>query len=92
MGGRIATFRKNGAKAELGAAVVEGGAGNPVGVLAQQLGVELAKVRLKCPLVDVGGKPVPRARAERVGKEWERLLAGQFMFCFALATRFYPLM
>ncbi|CAF4965406.1 unnamed protein product, partial [Rotaria sp. Silwood1] len=52
VGGRIATFRKNGFIADLGAMVVTGLGGNPVSVLQAQTNLDLVPVKHKCPMYE----------------------------------------
>ncbi|CAL9220267.1 unnamed protein product [Arabidopsis halleri] len=61
-GGRVYTKKMEanrvGAAADLGGSVLTGTLGNPLGIIARQLGSSLYKVRDKCPLYRVDGKPV----------------------------------
>ncbi|KAJ6311490.1 hypothetical protein OIU77_013284 [Salix suchowensis] len=64
-GGRVYTMRMEGgagnrvsASVDLGGSVLTGTLGNPLGILARQLGCWMHKVRDKCPLYSVGGRPV----------------------------------
>ncbi|XP_022993165.1 protein FLOWERING LOCUS D [Cucurbita maxima] len=62
-GGRVYTKKMEGgnrvcAAADLGGSVLTGTLGNPLGIMARQLGYSLHKVRDKCPLYRLGGKPV----------------------------------
>uniref|UniRef100_A0A166DRA3 SWIRM domain-containing protein n=1 Tax=Daucus carota subsp. sativus TaxID=79200 RepID=A0A166DRA3_DAUCS len=61
-GGRVYTKKMDGANktaaADLGGSVLTGTLGNPLGILAKQLSYPLHKVRDKCPLYNVDGKPV----------------------------------
>ncbi|KFK38417.1 flowering locus d [Arabis alpina] len=61
-GGRVYTKKMEGnrvgAAADLGGSVLTGTLGNPLGIIARQLGCSLYKVRDKCPLYRVDGKPV----------------------------------
>ncbi|KAI3388130.1 hypothetical protein SNEBB_001190 [Seison nebaliae] len=58
VGGRIATFKKDGYVADLGAMIVTGLGGNPIGVLQKQIRLDLKKVSTKCPLYDTNGEMV----------------------------------
>ncbi|CAK9313413.1 unnamed protein product [Citrullus colocynthis] len=62
-GGRVYTKKMEGgnrvcAAADLGGSVLTGTLGNPLGIMARQLGYSLHKVRDKCPLYSLDGKPV----------------------------------
>ncbi|UJR21936.1 hypothetical protein I4U23_025005 [Adineta vaga] len=74
VGGRIATFRKNGFIADLGAMVVTGLGGNPVSVLQTQTNLDLVPVKHKCPMYECSQNVVPKAKDEVVEREFNRLL------------------
>lgn len=74
VGGRVATFRKGGYIADLGAMVVTGLGGNPVAVLSRQIKMELHRIRQKCPLYESNGTTVPKDKDEMVEREFNRLL------------------
>ncbi|CAF1003388.1 unnamed protein product [Adineta steineri] len=74
VGGRIATFRKNGYTADLGAMVVTGLGGNPVSVLQTQTNLDLVPVKHKCPMYECSQNVVPKAKDEVVEREFNRLL------------------
>lgn len=61
-GGRVYTKKMEGgnrvAFADLGGSVLTGTHGNPLGILARQLSYGLHKIRDKCPLYGLDGKPV----------------------------------
>ncbi|KAL2609406.1 hypothetical protein R1flu_027979 [Riccia fluitans] len=77
-GGRVYTKKMVGeglaAAADLGGSVVTGIHGNPLGVLARQLGFPLHKVREKCPLYQPGGLPVQEEMDSRVEAQFNKLL------------------
>ncbi|KAL5982229.1 Lysine-specific histone demethylase 1 1 [Asimina triloba] len=77
-GGRVLTRKMQGdgvaAAADLGASVLTGINGNPLGVLARQLGYPLHKVRDKCPLYLPSGKAVDPDIDSRVEFTFNRLL------------------
>lgn len=52
------TYRRNEFLADLGAMVVTGLAGNPLGILSKQTCMELYPVKGKCPLYDNMGEEV----------------------------------
>ncbi|KAK2558028.1 Lysine-specific histone demethylase 1A [Acropora cervicornis] len=58
VGGRVVTFRKGQYIADLGAMVLTGLGGNPLTVMANQISMELHKIRQKCPLYETHGKSV----------------------------------
>lgn len=74
VGGRIATFRKGGYVADLGAMVVTGLGGNPITILSKQVKMELHKIKQKCPLYESNGTTVPKDKDEMVEREFNRLL------------------
>ncbi|CAF0983055.1 unnamed protein product, partial [Didymodactylos carnosus] len=74
IGGRIATFRKNGYVADLGAMVITGLGGNPVSVLQTQTNLDLVPVKHKCPMYECSSVVVPKAKDEVVEREFNRLL------------------
>ncbi|KAI5396872.1 hypothetical protein KIW84_062922 [Lathyrus oleraceus] len=78
-GGRVYTKKMEvgsrvGAAAELGGSVLTGTLGNPLGIVARQLGDVLHKVRDKCPLYSVDGKPVNPDMDMKVESAFNRLL------------------
>ncbi|XP_009135109.1 protein FLOWERING LOCUS D isoform X1 [Brassica rapa] len=77
-GGRVYTKRMEGnrveAAADLGGSVLTGTLGNPLGIIARQLGCSLYKVRDKCPLYRVDGKPVDPDLDMKVEGAFNRLL------------------
>uniref|UniRef100_A0A803NWH0 SWIRM domain-containing protein n=1 Tax=Cannabis sativa TaxID=3483 RepID=A0A803NWH0_CANSA len=79
-GGRVYTKKMEGggnrvsAAAELGGSVLTGTSGNPLGIVARQLGSTLHKVRDKCPLYSLDGKPVDRDMDMKVETAFNRLL------------------
>ncbi|KAJ7970484.1 Lysine-specific histone demethylase 1-like protein [Quillaja saponaria] len=78
-GGRVYTKKMEGgnrlcAAADLGGSVLTGTLGNPLGIVARQLGYLLHKVRDKCPLYNVDGKPVDRDMDMKVESAFNRLL------------------
>lgn len=77
-GGRVFTKKMAGngytAAADLGGSVITGIHGNPLGVLARQLGFPLHKVRDKCPLYQTDGSPVDGVIDTRVEETFNRLL------------------
>ncbi|XP_039114060.1 lysine-specific histone demethylase 1 homolog 1-like [Dioscorea cayenensis subsp. rotundata] len=62
------------AAADLGGSVLTGINGNPLGVLARQLGFPLHKVRDVCPLYLPDGRPVDTATDSRVETAFNQLL------------------
>uniref|UniRef100_A0A1J3HBY0 Protein FLOWERING LOCUS D n=1 Tax=Noccaea caerulescens TaxID=107243 RepID=A0A1J3HBY0_NOCCA len=77
-GGRVYTKKMEGnrvgAAADLGGSVLTGTLGNPLGIIARQLGSSLYKVRDKCPLYKVDGKPVDPDLDMKVEAAFNRLL------------------
>ncbi|KAK8968971.1 hypothetical protein KSP40_PGU012336 [Platanthera guangdongensis] len=77
-GGRVLTRKMEGsgvvAAADLGGSVLTGINGNPLGVLARQLGLPLHKVRDKCPLYLPDGRPVDPAVDSRIEVAFNQLL------------------
>lgn len=78
-GGRVYTKKMEGgnrvsAAAELGGSVLTGTHGNPLGIVARQLGHMLHKVRDKCPLYSLDGKPVDPDMDMKVETAFNRLL------------------
>ncbi|KAL5557769.1 hypothetical protein UlMin_033980 [Ulmus minor] len=79
-GGRVKTKKMNGdghgivAAADLGGSVLTGINGNPLGVLARQLGLPLHKVRDICPLYLPDGKAVDSEIDSRVEVSFNKLL------------------
>lgn len=62
------------AAADLGGSVLTGTLGNPLGIVARQLGSPLHKVRDKCPLYSLDGKPVDHDMDTKVEAAFNRLL------------------
>uniref|UniRef100_A0ACD5ZIV9 Uncharacterized protein n=1 Tax=Avena sativa TaxID=4498 RepID=A0ACD5ZIV9_AVESA len=62
------------AAADLGGSVLTGINGNPLGVIARQLGFPLHKVRDKCPLYLPDGRPVDSDMDSRVEASFNQLL------------------
>lgn len=77
-GGRVYTKKMEGgnktAAAELGGSVLTGTFGNPLGIIARQLSYSLHKVRDKCPLYSLDGKPVDPDMDSKVETSFNRLL------------------
>lgn len=78
-GGRVYTKKMEGgnrvfAAADLGGSVLTGTLGNPLGIVARQLGSSLHKVRDKCPLYSLDGKPVDPGMDMKVEIAFNRLL------------------
>lgn len=77
-GGRVKTKKMSGdgaeAAADLGGSVLTGINGNPLGVLARQLGLPLHKVRDICPLYLPDGKAVDSEIDSRVEVSFNKLL------------------
>ena len=77
-GGRVYTKKMEGgnrtAAADLGGSVLTGTLGNPLGILARQLSYTLHKIRDKCPLYRVDGKPVDADLDQKVEMAFNRLL------------------
>ncbi|KAK8299326.1 hypothetical protein V6Z11_D05G315300 [Gossypium hirsutum] len=78
-GGRVYTKKMEGgnrvsAAADLGGSVLTGTLGNPLGILAKQLGSSLFKVRDKCPLYWTDGSPVDPDMDMKVEMAFNRLL------------------
>ncbi|KAK9167025.1 hypothetical protein Scep_002216 [Stephania cephalantha] len=78
-GGRVRTRKMSGgdgvvAAADLGGSVLTGINGNPLGVLARQLGFPLHKVRDICPLYLPNGKAVDPEMDSRVENSFNKLL------------------
>ncbi|KAI3930797.1 hypothetical protein MKX01_037243 [Papaver californicum] len=77
-GGRVRTKKMEGdgvvAAADLGGSVLTGINGNPLGVLARQLGYPLHKVRDICPLYLPDGKTVDSEMDSRVEASFNKLL------------------
>ncbi|XVE68803.1 hypothetical protein DITRI_Ditri09bG0099600 [Diplodiscus trichospermus] len=81
-GGRVYTKKMEGpeggnrvsAAADLGGSVLTGTLGNPLGIVAKQLGASLFKVRDKCPLYGVDGSPVDPDIDKKVETAFNRLL------------------
>ncbi|KAL2326686.1 hypothetical protein Fmac_025744 [Flemingia macrophylla] len=78
-GGRVYTKKMEGgnrlcAAADLGGSVLTGTLGNPLGIVARQLGELLHKVRDKCPLYCADGRPVDPDTDVNVESAFNRLL------------------
>lgn len=80
-GGRVYTKKMEGgagnrvsALADLGGSVLTGTLGNPLGILAKQLGCLLHKVRDKCPLYRLDGKSVDQEIDMKVEADFNKLL------------------
>lgn len=77
-GGRVYTKKMEGgnktAAADLGGSVLTGTLGNPLGILARQLSYTLHKIRDKCPLYKVDGKPVDVELDQKVEMDFNSLL------------------
>ncbi|KAK9158594.1 hypothetical protein Scep_005168 [Stephania cephalantha] len=77
-GGRVYTKKMEGgsrsAAADLGGSVLTGTLGNPLGILARQLGYALHKVRDKCPLYCPDGKPVDPEMDSKIETAFNRFL------------------
>lgn len=77
-GGRVYTKMMEGANtsasADLGGSVLTGTLGNPLGIMAKQLGATLHKVRDKCPLFRPDGSPVNTDTDHKVEQAFNRLL------------------
>ncbi|XWS25988.1 hypothetical protein CRYUN_Cryun27aG0115000 [Craigia yunnanensis] len=77
-GGRVKTRKMNGdgvvAAADLGGSVLTGINGNPLGVLARQMGLPLHKVRDICPLYLPDGKVVDADVDSRIEVSFNKLL------------------
>nr|AIN75609.1 flowering locus D-b [Dimocarpus longan] len=80
-GGRVYTKKmetgegkRMSAWADLGGSVLTGTLGNPLGILAKQLGCSLYKVGDKCPLFGLDGKPVDKDLDNKVEADFNRLL------------------
>ncbi|KAH7662871.1 Spermine oxidase protein [Dioscorea alata] len=77
-GGRVYTKKMEGASksaaADLGGSVLTGTLGNPLGIIAKQLGYSLHKVRDKCPLYRPDGKAVDSEVDMKVENAFNRLL------------------
>ncbi|KAF7112859.1 hypothetical protein RHSIM_RhsimUnG0185600 [Rhododendron simsii] len=77
-GGRVYTMKMEGgnrtASADLGGSVLTGTLGNPLGILARQLSSSLHKVRDKCPLYNLDGKPVDPDVDSKVETAFNHLL------------------
>uniref|UniRef100_A0A1D1XJL7 Lysine-specific histone demethylase 1 3 n=1 Tax=Anthurium amnicola TaxID=1678845 RepID=A0A1D1XJL7_9ARAE len=77
-GGRVYTKKMEGsnksAAADLGGSVLTGTLGNPLGIIAKQLGSSMHKVRDKCPLYRSDGRPVDPDTDTKVENAFNRLL------------------
>ncbi|XP_047341038.1 protein FLOWERING LOCUS D [Impatiens glandulifera] len=77
-GGRVYTRKLEGsnktAAADLGGSVLTSTFGNPLGILARQMSYSLHKVKDKCPLYGVNGKPVDSETDSKVEETFNSLL------------------
>lgn len=78
-GGRVYTKKMEGgnrvcAAADLGGSVLTGTLGNPLGIVGRQLGELLHKVRDKCPLYCMDGRPVDPDTDVKVESAFNRML------------------
>ncbi|XP_020260921.1 LOW QUALITY PROTEIN: lysine-specific histone demethylase 1 homolog 3-like [Asparagus officinalis] len=77
-GGRVYTKRMEGANkfaaADLGGSVLTGTLGNPLGIIAKQLGSTLHKIRDKCPLYQPDGSLIDPDIDIKVENAFNRLL------------------
>lgn len=78
-GGRVYTRKMEGANmvtaaADLGGTVLTGTLGNPLAILARQLGISLHKIRDKCPLYRTDGSPADPKLDMNVETAFNRLL------------------
>lgn len=77
-GGRVYTRKLEGsnksAAADLGGSVLTSTFGNPLGILARQMSYNLHKVKDKCPLYGVNGKPVDAETDSKVEDTFNSLL------------------
>jgi hypothetical protein len=77
-GGRVYTKKMEGsgrsAAADLGGSVLTGTLGNPLGIVAKQLGLLMHKIRDKCPLYRPDGSPVDPEVDKKVEITFNKLL------------------
>ncbi|KAM0846289.1 hypothetical protein ACQ4PT_055774 [Festuca glaucescens] len=77
-GGRVYTKKMEGggrsAAADLGGSVLTGTFGNPLGIVAKQLGLPMHKIRDKCPLYRSDGSPVDPEVDKKVEGKYNKLL------------------
>ncbi|KAL6652236.1 hypothetical protein ACP70R_011161 [Stipagrostis hirtigluma subsp. patula] len=77
-GGRVYTKKMEGsgrsAAADLGGSVLTGTLGNPLGIVAKQLGLPMHKIRDKCPLYRPDGSPVDPDVDKKVEITFNQLL------------------
>ncbi|XP_066343640.1 lysine-specific histone demethylase 1 homolog 3-like [Miscanthus floridulus] len=77
-GGRVYTKKMEGggrsAAADLGGSVLTGTFGNPLGIVAKQLGLPMHKIRDKCPLYRPDGSPVDPEVDKKVEITFNKLL------------------
>ncbi|XP_062186211.1 lysine-specific histone demethylase 1 homolog 3-like [Phragmites australis] len=77
-GGRVYTKKMEGggrsAAADLGGSVLTGTLGNPLGIVAKQLGLPMHKIRDKCPLYRPDGSPVDPEVDKKVEITFNKLL------------------
>lgn len=77
-GGRVYTKKMEGggrsAAADLGGSVLTGTFGNPLGIVAKQLGLPMHKIRDKCPLYRSDGSPVDPEVDKKVEGTYNKLL------------------
>ncbi|KAJ2951204.1 hypothetical protein O0L34_g5597 [Tuta absoluta] len=89
VGGRVVTYRKGPYVADLGGMVVTGLGGNPVTTLCVQMGIELQKIKQKCPLYEANGNQVPKHKDEMVEREFNRLLDATSYLSHAVDFNYY---
>uniref|UniRef100_A0A0D3FYV7 SWIRM domain-containing protein n=1 Tax=Oryza barthii TaxID=65489 RepID=A0A0D3FYV7_9ORYZ len=77
-GGRVYTKKMEGggrsAAGDLGGSVLTGTFGNPLGIVAKQLGLPMHKIRDKCPLYRPDGSPVDPEVDKKVEGTFNKLL------------------
>ncbi|CAM0903377.1 unnamed protein product [Alopecurus aequalis] len=77
-GGRVYTKKMEGggrsAAGDLGGSVLTGTFGNPLGIVAKQLGLPMHKIRDKCPLYRSDGSPVDPEVDKKVEGTYNKLL------------------
>lgn len=77
-GGRVYTKKMEGggrsAAADLGGSVLTGTFGNPLGIVAKQLGLPMHKIRDKCPLYRPDGSPVDPEVDKKVENTYNKFL------------------
>ncbi|KAI5639469.1 flavin containing amine oxidoreductase domain-containing protein [Phthorimaea operculella] len=72
-----------------GGMVVTGLGGNPVTTLCVQMGIELQKIKQKCPLYEANGNQVPKHKDEMVEREFNRLLDATSYLSHAVDFNYY---